>query len=166
MGVPAPTHIDSLQRIHAGLRSEFSHNPAYEKVIVDQLCEYVAIVQRRRPQRVTFNHRRPARTLIPCESDNCWFASSPRRSRFCSPRRLRVRCGVRLGTRRAGKRCGARDPLSRRTAEFHRRGQGRHLYLLIDCPPGFDHFDGRGGTTAAMRDYTALEDRSARASRR
>ncbi len=41
------THIDSLQRIYAGLAFEFSHNPSYEKVIVDQLCEYVAIVQRR-----------------------------------------------------------------------------------------------------------------------
>ena len=35
-------------------------------------------------------------------------------------------------------------------------GKGRHLYLLIDCPPGFDDFDGRVEyTTAAMRrDYT------------
>lgn len=41
-------------------------------------------------------------------------------------------------------------------------GKGRHLYLLIDCPPGFDDFDGRVEyTTAAMRrDYTAPEDRS------
>lgn len=41
-------------------------------------------------------------------------------------------------------------------------GKGRHLYLLIDCPPGFDEYDGRVEyTTAAMRrDYTPPEDRS------
>lgn len=41
-------------------------------------------------------------------------------------------------------------------------GKGRHLYLLIDCPPGYDEYDGRVEyTTAAMRrDYTAPEDRS------
>ena len=41
-------------------------------------------------------------------------------------------------------------------------GKGRHLYLLIDCPPEYDEFDGRVEyTTAAMRrDYTAPDDRS------
>lgn len=41
------THIDSSQRLYAGLSFEFSHNPGYQKLIVDQLCEYVAVMQRR-----------------------------------------------------------------------------------------------------------------------
>jgi hypothetical protein len=41
-------------------------------------------------------------------------------------------------------------------------GKGRHLYLLIDCPEGYDEYDGRVEyTTAAMRvDYIAPNDRS------
>ncbi len=40
------THIDSSQRLYAGLSFEFSHNPPYQKFIVDQLCKYVAMMQR------------------------------------------------------------------------------------------------------------------------
>jgi len=41
-------------------------------------------------------------------------------------------------------------------------GRGRHLYLLIDCPEGYDEFDGRVEyTSAAYRsDYSAPTDRS------
>lgn len=41
-------------------------------------------------------------------------------------------------------------------------GRGRHLYLLIDCPEGYDQYDGRVEyTTAAYRaDYSAPTDRS------
>lgn len=41
-------------------------------------------------------------------------------------------------------------------------GRGRHLYLLIDCPEGYDKFDGRVEyTSAAYRsDYSAPTDRS------
>lgn len=54
--IPAPigvvarlrhTHIDSMQRLYTGLSFEFSHNAAYQKFVVDQLCKYVAQVQRR-----------------------------------------------------------------------------------------------------------------------
>jgi hypothetical protein len=41
------THIDSAQRLYAGLSFDFTHNAAYQKFIVDQLCKYVALVQRR-----------------------------------------------------------------------------------------------------------------------
>ncbi|MFG0293095.1 MAG: flagellar brake domain-containing protein [Phycisphaerales bacterium JB065] len=53
--IPAPlcavarlrhTHIDSSQRLYAGLAFEFSHNPSYQKFLVDQLCKYVAKLQR------------------------------------------------------------------------------------------------------------------------
>lgn len=53
--IPAPlcavarlrhTHIDSSQRLYAGLSFEFSHNPGYQKFLVDQLCKYVAKLQR------------------------------------------------------------------------------------------------------------------------
>lgn len=41
-------------------------------------------------------------------------------------------------------------------------GRGRHLYLLIDCPEGYDEFDGRVeySTAAHRTDYTAPTDRS------
>lgn len=53
--VPAPisvtarlrhTHIDSSQRLYAGLQFDFSFNPAHQKFVVDQVCRYVAQVQR------------------------------------------------------------------------------------------------------------------------
>lgn len=40
------THINSSQRLYAGLAFEFSHNPSYQKFLVDQLCKYVAKLQR------------------------------------------------------------------------------------------------------------------------
>lgn len=54
--IPAPlcmvarlrhTHIDSSQRLYTGLSFDFSHNPGYQDFVVDQLCRYVAIMQRR-----------------------------------------------------------------------------------------------------------------------
>lgn len=54
--IPAPlgvvarlrhTHIDSSQRLYAGMSFDFSHNSSYQKFLVDQLCKYVALVQRR-----------------------------------------------------------------------------------------------------------------------
>jgi hypothetical protein len=53
--VPAPisvsarlrhTHIDSSQRLYAGLQFDFSFNPPHQKFVVDQVCRYVAQVQR------------------------------------------------------------------------------------------------------------------------
>ncbi len=53
--IPAPlavtarlrhTHIDSSQRLYAGLQFDFSCNPPHEKFVVDQVCRYVAQVQR------------------------------------------------------------------------------------------------------------------------
>lgn len=53
--VPAPvsvtarlrhTHIDSSQRLYAGLQFDFSFNPSHQKFVVDQVCRYVAQVQR------------------------------------------------------------------------------------------------------------------------
>jgi hypothetical protein len=53
--IPAPlavcarlkhTHIDSAQRVYAGMAFDFAHGPAHEKFVVDQLLRYVALVQR------------------------------------------------------------------------------------------------------------------------
>ena len=53
--IPAPisvtcrlrhTHIDSSQRLYAGLQFDFSFNPPHQKFVVDQVCRYVAQVQR------------------------------------------------------------------------------------------------------------------------
>jgi c-di-GMP-binding flagellar brake protein YcgR len=53
--IPAPlavtarlvhTHIDSAQRTYAGFAFDFRFNPSHEKFVVDQLCRYVAQVQR------------------------------------------------------------------------------------------------------------------------
>jgi c-di-GMP-binding flagellar brake protein YcgR len=60
--VPAPlsvtarlrhTHIDSSQRLYAGLQFDFSANPPHEKFVVDQVCRYVAQVQREQLARQT-----------------------------------------------------------------------------------------------------------------
>lgn len=39
-------HIDSSQRLYAGLSFEFAHSQKHERFIVDQLCRYVVAVQR------------------------------------------------------------------------------------------------------------------------
>ncbi|MGP1346857.1 MAG: hypothetical protein ACTS3F_09370 [Phycisphaerales bacterium] len=39
------THIDSSQRMYAGLSFEFGHSPKHERFIVEQLCRYVVAVQ-------------------------------------------------------------------------------------------------------------------------
>ena len=53
--VPAPlgvtarvrhTHIDSSQRLYAGMSFDFGHNPAHRGFVVEQICRYVAAVQR------------------------------------------------------------------------------------------------------------------------
>lgn len=58
--VPAPlaagarlrhTHIDSAQRVYAGMSFEFGHSPGHEKFVVDQLLRYVALVQREQLRR-------------------------------------------------------------------------------------------------------------------
>jgi len=40
------THIDSSQRVYAGLAFEFGGHAQHQKFVVDQLCRYVALVQR------------------------------------------------------------------------------------------------------------------------
>ncbi|MFM9959488.1 MAG: hypothetical protein ACKVZJ_15635 [Phycisphaerales bacterium] len=58
--VPAPlgvaarirhTHIDSMQRLYAGLMFEFAGMTAHQKFVVEQLCRYVALVQREQLRR-------------------------------------------------------------------------------------------------------------------
>ncbi len=53
--VPAPlgvsarlrhTHIDSAQRVYAGVSFEFGLHPEHQQFVVDQICRYVALVQR------------------------------------------------------------------------------------------------------------------------
>ncbi len=45
------THVDSTQRIYAGLMFEFGGQSAHQKFVVDQLCRYVAQVQREQLKR-------------------------------------------------------------------------------------------------------------------
>lgn len=54
--VPAPlvvigrvrhSHIDSQKRVYAGVAFDFGHHGGYREFVVDQLCRYVALVQRR-----------------------------------------------------------------------------------------------------------------------
>ena len=40
------THIDSTQRLYAGMAFEFGHSPDHEAFIVEQLCRCVAEMQR------------------------------------------------------------------------------------------------------------------------
>ncbi|MEO1130961.1 MAG: hypothetical protein AAFX05_14810 [Planctomycetota bacterium] len=40
------THIDSAQRLYAGMAFDFGLNPEHERFVVDQICRYVARVQR------------------------------------------------------------------------------------------------------------------------
>lgn len=47
----AHTHIDSEQRVYAGMAFEFDHNPSYRKFLVDLLCRYVNSVQREQLKR-------------------------------------------------------------------------------------------------------------------
>lgn len=43
----AHTHVDSSQNIYAGLAFEFGFNPGHREFVVDQMCRYVAQLQRR-----------------------------------------------------------------------------------------------------------------------
>lgn len=47
------THMDSAHRIYAGMAFEFGFHPQHEKFIVDQLCRYVADLQRDQLRRST-----------------------------------------------------------------------------------------------------------------
>lgn len=58
--IPAPlgvagrirhTHIDSMQRLYAGVMFEFAGQAAHQKFVVEQLCRYVALVQREQLRR-------------------------------------------------------------------------------------------------------------------
>ena len=58
--VPAPlgvaarirhTHIDSSQRVYVGVMFEFGQSGAHQKFVVEQLCRYVALVQREQLRR-------------------------------------------------------------------------------------------------------------------
>ncbi len=40
------THFDSAQRLYAGMSFEFGHNPEHQAFIIDEICRYVADVQR------------------------------------------------------------------------------------------------------------------------
>jgi hypothetical protein len=53
--IPAPlavtarlvhTHLDSSQRTYVGFAFDFRFNPSHERFVIDQLCRYVAQVQR------------------------------------------------------------------------------------------------------------------------
>lgn len=46
------THIDSAQRMYAGMAFEFGFDPHHQKFVVDQLCRYVAMVQRDQLKRI------------------------------------------------------------------------------------------------------------------
>ena len=39
-------HIDSSQRLYAGMQFEFAHKAEHEAFVVDQICRYVAAIQR------------------------------------------------------------------------------------------------------------------------
>jgi c-di-GMP-binding flagellar brake protein YcgR len=47
------THIDSEHRTYAGFAFDFSYNPKHQKFVVDQLCRYVALLQREQLKRDT-----------------------------------------------------------------------------------------------------------------
>lgn len=47
----AHTHIDVSKRTYAGMSFEFGHNSAYEKFVIEQVCRYVAEVQREQLRR-------------------------------------------------------------------------------------------------------------------
>lgn len=60
--IPAPicisarlrhTHIDSAQRIYAGMAFEFGHSPEHQKFIVDQICRYATLLQREQLRRAS-----------------------------------------------------------------------------------------------------------------
>ncbi len=47
------THVDSTQQLYVGLSFEFGYNPAHERFVVDQVCRYVAHVQREQLARLS-----------------------------------------------------------------------------------------------------------------
>lgn len=49
------THIDSTQRLYAGMMFEFGGEQAHQKFVVEQLCKYVAQVQREQLRRQTLD---------------------------------------------------------------------------------------------------------------
>jgi len=60
--IPAPvcltarlrhTHIDSAQRIYAGMAFEFGHSPEHQQFVVDQICRYASLLQREQLKRAS-----------------------------------------------------------------------------------------------------------------
>lgn len=41
------THIESSQQVYAGLAFDFSVNPGHQRFIIDQICHYIAVQQRK-----------------------------------------------------------------------------------------------------------------------
>ena len=44
----AHTHIDSTQRVYAGMAFEFSHNPSHKRFVIDQIDRYLTGLQHQR----------------------------------------------------------------------------------------------------------------------
>lgn len=60
--IPAPlcvtarlrhTHIDSAQRIYAGMAFDFGHSPEHQDFVVDQICRYAMLLQREQLKRAS-----------------------------------------------------------------------------------------------------------------
>lgn len=51
------THVDSTQRVYAGLMFEFGGQSAHQKFVVEQLCRYVAQVQREQLKRQSVDQK-------------------------------------------------------------------------------------------------------------
>jgi c-di-GMP-binding flagellar brake protein YcgR len=47
------THVDSAQQLYVGLSFEFGYNPAHERFVMDQVCRYVAHIQREQLARLS-----------------------------------------------------------------------------------------------------------------
>lgn len=45
------THMDSAHHTYAGLAFDFSFNPGHQRIVVDQICRYIAMQQRAQMQR-------------------------------------------------------------------------------------------------------------------
>lgn len=48
VGRLAHTHIDSQQRVYAGMAFEFAHNPGHQRFVLDQIDRYLTAIQTRR----------------------------------------------------------------------------------------------------------------------
>ncbi len=52
VGKVVHTHMESTQQTYAGVAFDFSFNPANQRVVVDQICRYIASQQRHQLQRI------------------------------------------------------------------------------------------------------------------